>query len=221
MIDPIRIPDYVIRLCETAADKERCRDLAYRRMLTPEYGLQGIRRARDEYDDVTAHVFLAARTEHDGQLAGTCRLRFDYDLSAFGNLQPEALDFARRGCRAADIGAYFECPARDQASVFAAFFAACTELLLRRAHEAMYIQSRAKHVPTYQSLGFELVGREFAVPGWSTTWYPLLLRIREVLPRFHDKEFQESWKRRSGRQLKTGIWDRVAAHLEQRSVHWT
>ena len=219
MIDPIRIPGYVIRLCETVEEKERCRDLAYRRMLTPEYGLQDIARARDEYDDVTTHVFLAVCAEHDGRLAGACRLRLDYDLSAFGNLRPETRDLARRGCRAADIGAYFECPARDQASVFAVFFTACTELLLRRNHEAMYIQSRAKHVPTYQSLGFELVGAEFSVPGWSTTWYPLLLRIREVLPHFHDLGFQESWKRRSGRQLKTGIWDRVAAHLEQRSVH--
>ena len=217
-LECIMVDGYRIRLCESTECKLRCRDLAYRRMLTPEYGLLDVAYARDDFDDVSEHTYLSVQATANGELVGTCRLRCNYDLSVHEGLDGATRAFMRHGARVADVGAYFTCLPEDQPKVFEGVFTACVELLLRREHTGLYIQSQDTHLRMYQGLGFRVIGPEFSVRGWATSWYPLLLHIPEFWRQHADTGFQQWWRAQTGRPLKVGLWKRVAEHLERRDL---
>jgi hypothetical protein len=109
----------------------------------------------------------------------------------------------------ADAGVYIDRPHGDRMHIFEGLFEISVSYLMSKKIKDLYVQILPHRVSSFKRFGFHVVGNLFSIRGWTTQWYPMLLRLDEVPRLFGKKDFQREWEAKEGEKLSVAFWKRV------------
>jgi hypothetical protein len=157
--------------------------LALHELLTPRYGLLSPSYMNSGVGDFHRHNVVTVIDERDSSIAGVARSIPFYSID-YPGIDPEVLR-AWKSRRIDSISIYYGdrvVGTLREAYVWKAAWESMRRLGRLYGVQGFYGEARPGHVKIFERQGFETIGTEFQVPGWSGSYVPLLFDLRKERP---------------------------------------
>jgi len=206
---------YTFELSKSSDCKRLLKDLSFRVMARPDYGLCDRNVAEAEYGDTDKFLYFGAylrAANGDRRAVGCLRLEPFIDINRYSNLDDEVLAFKTYQRDVAEAGVYIDIDpmtdGRGRSLVFEGLVSTLLVVVTTLCIDGIYTQCRDldDRIRFFKRRGFAVVGKHFEVPGWDGRWLPLLCRILVMRRLFASKTFGKEWRAKSGLDLDTKFW---------------
>lgn len=184
--------------------------LALSAMLTPRYGLIHEDYLSSDIRDYQNHTVFLARDLKTGQLLGALRLVRNFSIEPFSNLDQKF--FHSLGSEElVEKSVYYakEVKGPLKLTLWEGLMSLMVQFCLKNEIQAVYAEMLPEQRETFEKFGYRVVGEKFQVPGWTQSWFPIVLKVQSVASQFEDLDFQKRWLKETNVRLNVEFWRRL------------